>query len=83
MSKQVRATRPGGPFSRAVAAILKAAFDDSKMTQTALGAVIDQSQSQMSKYLAGDRALNLDEFAALCDALGLDPEAVVHKAENP
>jgi transcriptional regulator with XRE-family HTH domain len=83
MPKTVRASRPGGPFSRAVAAILKAAFDESKMTQTALGALIGQSQSQMSKYLAGDRPLNLDEFVTLCDALGLDPVQVVHKAENP
>lgn len=83
MSKTVRASRPGGPFARAVAAILKAAFEESKMTQTALGAVIEQSQSQMSKYLAGDRPLNLDEFDALCTTLGLDPVEVVRMARNP
>lgn len=83
MPKTVRASRPGGPASRAVAAILKRAFEESRLTQTALGAVIDQSQSQMSKYLAGERALNVDEFVAICEVLQLDPVEVLGAALNP
>ena len=80
MSKRARATLPGGPFSRSVAAVIRVAFEESKLTQAALGDAIGQSQSQMSKYLTGERSLNLDEFAELCSVLGLDPVEVVREA---
>ena len=83
MSTRARASLPGGPYTRAVAPILNAAFKESKLTQTALGAVIGQGQSQMSKYLLGVHALNLDEFAAICETLGLDPADVLREAQNP
>lgn len=80
MSKP-RATLPGGPFSRSLAAVLSVAFEESRLTQAALGERLGVSQSQMSKYLRAERPMNADEIDAVCTALGLDIGAVMHAAK--
>lgn len=82
MSKP-RSALPGGAFSRALAPVLRAAFEESKLTQAALGQMIGGvSQSQVSKYLLAKRPINADELDAMCTALGLDIVAVVAEAKN-
>jgi transcriptional regulator with XRE-family HTH domain len=44
--------------------------------------MIGVSQSQISKYLLANRALNVDELDAICSALGLDVVAVVREAKD-
>jgi transcriptional regulator with XRE-family HTH domain len=62
--------------------VLRAAFEESNLTQTSLGEMIGVSQSQVSKYLLAKRALNVDELDLMCTVLGLDIAAVVRTAKN-
>jgi transcriptional regulator with XRE-family HTH domain len=48
---------------------LRAEVARQKMSQTKLAEATGISQSQLSKYLAGKRAPNIDELAAICQAL--------------
>jgi transcriptional regulator with XRE-family HTH domain len=77
-----RSALPGGVLSRALARVLRAAFEESNLTQTALGEMIGVSQSQVSKYLLAKRAMNIDELDLMCTVLGLDIVAVVRTAKN-
>jgi transcriptional regulator with XRE-family HTH domain len=78
-----RSALPGGAFSRALARVLRDAFEESKLTQAALGQLIGGvSQSQVSKYLLAKRPVNVDELDAICAALGLDIVAVVRAAKK-
>ena len=81
MSKP-RSALPGGVLSRALARVLRAAFEESNLTQTSLGEMIGVSQSQVSKYLLGKKALNIDELDAICTILGLDIAAVIRVAKS-
>jgi transcriptional regulator with XRE-family HTH domain len=72
--------RPPGPLSRAVAAIVADAFTESGLSQRALGEATGISQSQMSKYLRGERSMLLDDLDEVCFALGLSIVDVVERA---
>ena len=74
-----RVTEPG-PLTVAVAAILKRSFHQTDVTQETLGAAVGVSQSQMSKYLRGERVLDIDQLDAFCFALGLNIVDVVREA---
>ena len=63
-----------------MAAILKRAFHQTDVTQEALGAAVGVSQSQVSKFLRGERVLNVDQLDTFCFALGLNIVHVVREA---
>lgn len=69
-----------GALSREVAAILTEAWEASGMKQAELGARAGISQSQVSKYLRGERVLTVDELDALCSTLGLKIATVIRVA---
>lgn len=73
---------PAGPLARSVAAILKDALKDADVSQERAGEAIGESQSQVSKYLRGDLALNVDQIQVLCDMLGLDFYRLMRDAEK-
>jgi transcriptional regulator with XRE-family HTH domain len=47
------------------------------ITQTDLAKKLRKTQQFVSKYESGERRLDAIEFADICDALGLDPGAVL------
>ncbi len=75
-------TSEPGPLTIAVAAILNRAFQQTGVSQRHLGAAVGISQSQMSKYLRGERVLDVDQLDALCFALHLDITTVVRDAAD-
>ena len=73
--------RPGA-LSVAIAGILNQALRDTGASQRELGATVGISQSQISKYLRGERVLDVDQLDAICFALGLNIVTVVSAAEQ-
>lgn len=67
-------------FGKAVARQLNARRAHQDMTQMDLAEATGISQSQLSKQLRGQRAINLDELAALCKALNVPMEAIINLA---
>jgi transcriptional regulator with XRE-family HTH domain len=57
--------------------VLSAGRRRSGITQTDLAKKLRKSQQFISKYESGERRLDAIEFADICDALGLDPAAVL------
>ena len=57
--------------------VLSAGRRKSGITQTDLAKKLRKSQQFISKYESGERRLDAIEFADICDALGLDPAAVL------
>lgn len=73
-----------GQLSKRLATMLKAIIEDRGLSQTEAGALIGQSQSQMSKYLRAERTLDVEELDALCRALGVDSVDLLAAAKrNP
>lgn len=69
-------------FGKAVATQLRARRAHQEMTQQELAERTGISQSQLSKQLRGFRAINLDEFEAICDALNIAMEGIIEAAES-
>lgn len=74
-------TRPVGPVGRAVAHRLSDARDDAGMSFRMLGAESGLNFSQVNRMLAAEKSMTLDEFAAICSALRLNPVEVIREAE--
>lgn len=73
---------PAGPLAHSIATILKAALKDAQISQERAGEVIGESQTQVSKYLRGEQALNVDQIQAWCDLLKLDFYQLMRDAEK-
>lgn len=58
---------------------LTAARKGKGIAQHALSAMLGHSPSFISKIEAGERRLDVLEFLALCEALGVDPAAIIRK----
>ena len=71
-----------GPLSRAIAHILGDAFALTGGHQETLGELAGISQSQLSKYLRGERVMTVEELEALCRALDLDLVEVVREGKR-
>ena len=56
------------------------AYDESEFTYRSLGEASGVVYSQAYKMLRGEKAMTIDEFVALCDALGIEPVAVIDEA---
>lgn len=75
-------SRVPGSLSRAVGAILAGRASERGLTQGQLGTAAGVSQSQVSKLFRGERALTLDQYDALCEALDLDIVGILIEAEE-
>ncbi|MGN6200493.1 helix-turn-helix domain-containing protein [Humibacter sp.] len=71
---------PPSKLSINVGALLDNARTEQFLLQRDLAEHIGVSQSQMSKFLRGERALNLDQLDALCRKLGLSIVGIVSDA---
>lgn len=69
-------------FGKAVATLLDDRRRLIRMTQAQLAEKTGISQSQLSKQLRGIRAINMDEFGLLCNALGLNMAKTVSEIED-
>jgi transcriptional regulator with XRE-family HTH domain len=52
------------------------------LTQMQLATVVGSSQSHISKLLRAERAMRLDEFDALCAAMGVSAVTVLQDAQS-
>lgn len=68
---------------RRLCALLRDRRVDQGLTQAALAARLDVSQSFVTKYETGDRRLDLIQLEAICDALGLRLSELVAAYERP
>jgi transcriptional regulator with XRE-family HTH domain len=68
-------------YSGAVAAEIRATISRLGMSQDQLAAGTGITKATLSRSLSGARALDLDELAAICAAVGLAPSELVTRAE--
>lgn len=68
------------PLSLAVARVLSRAFSDSLMTQKELERRTGISQGKISVGMRGIEPFTIDQLDVISDALGIDPEWIVHEA---
>lgn len=73
--------RPG-PLTFAIAAILRTAFLEQLTTQAKFGARLNIPQTTISDYLRGERVIDVETLARLCEALDLDMGEVVVFAQR-
>ena len=57
--------------------LLAQARDEAGLTQTEVAGRLKRAQSFVSKYENGERQLNVVEFIAVCNALGVSPSALI------
>jgi len=62
--------------------LLVAARRDASLTQVDLGRLIGQRQTFISKIETGERRLDAAEFVLIGRAIGVDPYALMRRAEN-
>jgi len=62
--------------------LLVAARRDASLTQVDLGRLIGQRQTFISKIETGERRLDAAEFVLIGRAIGIDPYALMRRAEN-
>lgn len=70
------------PLTREVARILTRAKVRAGLSFTELGLVSGLGRASVVRYLAGERSPQLDAFIPLCEALELDPSAVIAEAQR-
>ncbi len=63
-------------------ALLKAARKKAKLTQTELAKRLGTYKSYVSRYERGDRRLDVVEFLAVIEALGLRPAELLKKVKG-
>lgn len=74
-------SRDIGPFGAQVARLLSDARNEAGLTLRALEEVVGVSNAQISRMLNGLKPMTVDEFSAICEALGLTPSAVLDEAQ--
>jgi len=62
---------------RRLCELLTEARDAAGLTQVQVAARLGRPQSFVSKYEGGERRLDVVEFLAVTDALGIDPAAIL------
>lgn len=68
-------------FGKAIARHLSARRAHQRITQAELERLTQISQSQLSKQLRGQRAIDMDEFDSICSALHVPMEEIIRLAE--
>lgn len=69
-------------LTRQTASILRGLIARYGVTQTQMAEAVGVSQSQLSKMIRGTRPIDLDQLAAMCEALGASPSKVLAEAED-
>jgi transcriptional regulator with XRE-family HTH domain len=62
---------------RALCALLVEARGKARLTQAEIAQRLGRPQSYVAKYEGGERRLDVVEFLAVCDAIGVDPVRIV------
>jgi transcriptional regulator with XRE-family HTH domain len=62
--------------------LMVAARERAGLTQTDVAARLGRPQSFVSKYESGERRLDLVEFIKICNALGVESQAIVVETER-
>lgn len=75
-------SRDIGPFGAQVARQLSDARNEAGLTLRALEEVVGVSNAQISRMLNGLKPMTVDEFSAICEALGLTPSTVLDEAQQ-
>ncbi len=57
--------------------LLVAAREKAGLTQAGVSAKLDRPQSFVAKYEGGERRLDVVEFIQVCEALGVDAQAIL------
>lgn len=65
-----------------LAGLLRSCREEAGLRQVDLAERLDEPQSFVSKYEAGERRLDLVELRAICDAIGVSLGAMVRRWEN-
>lgn len=60
-------------------ALLVRAREKAGLTQAELAARLGRAQSFVSKYEQGERRLDVVDFLAVCDSLGVSPESLLRR----
>lgn len=74
--------KPAGPFTEAVAGILRAQIGKKKLTHQQLADAVGISRPQVSKIVNGEKRLDLETLDELCWALGLSFRHTVEAADK-
>lgn len=69
-------------LTRQAASILRGLIARYGITQQQMAEAVGVSQSQLSKMVRGTKPIDLDQLAAMCEALGTSPAVVLREAED-
>lgn len=69
-----------GPIGQALASLIRRRVGDLRMSDMELSRRAGIKNSTLATRLTGQTNLNVDELAAVCQALGLDPGELVQQA---
>lgn len=75
------AKTPPGPFSKEIAAILRAQMARKQLLQTPVARAINLSQTQLSAILLGQKHIDIEKLDELCYVLGLRLVPVLEEAD--
>lgn len=70
------------PIYATLRALLIQAREDAGLTQAEVAKRLRRVQSFVSKYELGERRLDVADFIAVCNCLGVDPADVLRKASQ-
>jgi transcriptional regulator with XRE-family HTH domain len=70
------------PVYAQLRALLVQAREDAGLTQAEVAKRLRRVQSFVSKYELGERRLDVVDFIAVCDCLGVDPADVLRQAHR-
>ncbi len=76
----VVASRQHASAREALRKVLRRARKDAGLTQVDLAKKLRRDQSFISKYERGERTLDVAEFCAVAEAIGVDPQQLLKKA---
>jgi transcriptional regulator with XRE-family HTH domain len=62
--------------------LLIVAREKAGLTQTEVSGRLRRPQSFVAKYEGGERRLDIVEFIQVCDALGVDPHAILTDVQD-
>lgn len=76
------AKTPPGPFSKEIAAILRAQMARKQLNQIAVAAAVGISQTQLSGILNAKKHVDVEQLDAICEAIGLRLVDVLREADD-
>lgn len=73
---------PPGPLSEAIAAQLRAAKGEHRLSDQKIADVVSMSRGQVNEVLNATKHVDVEQLDRLCAAVGLDLVTVVRKADQ-